>query len=176
MKHNKNFIIALHDGILRSGIFLLLVCVLITDKVYSQEDLDVIKNKWLEFSDAQNALYHYFSDEAYDLLSQRSKTISGYNDLSDWKQRQAMIKETLNDIIGPFPARTPLNALITKTLTKDKFRVEHVIFESQPGFYVSSSLFIPARSEKRNQSSCCNLLQWPFSRRLPECSISACYS
>ena len=148
MKQNKNSGIALHHGIIRSGLILLLVCVLITDKVYSQEDLDVIKNKWLEYSDSQNALYHYLTKEACDLLKQRSETVSGYKDLTDWQKRQEMIRETLIDIVGPLPAKTPLNAVITRTITKEKYSVQNIIFESQPGFYVTSSLFIPAALKK----------------------------
>ena len=148
MKHNNYPGIALSPGILRSGLILLLVFVCINDRAYSQEDLDVIKNKWLEFSDSQNALYHHLTDEAYDLLKQRTETISRYKDLADWKQRQVMIRKTLIEIVGPLPAKTPLNALITKTITKDKYIVEHIIFESQPGFYVTSSLFIPAGLKK----------------------------
>ncbi|MCL2120091.1 MAG: acetylxylan esterase [Planctomycetaceae bacterium] len=43
---------------------------------------------------------------------------------------------------------TPLNARVTKTLTngtpgKDAYRVEMVVFESAPGFYVSGAVFLP---------------------------------
>ena len=123
MKQNKNSGVALHHGIIRSGLILLLVCVFVPDKVYSQDDLDVIKNKWLEFSDSQNALYHHLTEEAYDLLKQRTETVSGYKDLTDWQKRQEMIRKTLIEIVGPLPAKTPLNAVITRTITKDKYSV-----------------------------------------------------
>ena len=38
--------------------------------------------------------------------------------------------------IGPFPERTPLNAKITKTYKKEGYRVEMVLLETQPNFYL----------------------------------------
>ena len=142
----------LKPACVKSGFILIMVFTLAASNLYSQDDLDVIKNKWLKYSDAQNSLYHHLTDEAYDLLEKRTVTISGYKNLEDWQERQKMIRETLLDIVGPFPAKTPLNAVITRTISKEKFRVEHIVFESQPGFYVTSSLFIPA-GIKTNEKS-----------------------
>ena len=98
---------------------------------------------WLHFSDAPNSLYHHLSKQAYELLENRSNMIVGFNSLAEWQKRQKYIRETMMSIVGPFPEKTPLNPNILKTVVKDGYRVEHVVFESQPGFYVTSSLFIP---------------------------------
>jgi len=45
--------------------------------------------------------------------------------------------------LGGFPERTPLNAQITGKLKRSGYSVEKVLFESQPGFHVSASLFVP---------------------------------
>jgi hypothetical protein len=108
-------------------------------------------NSWIQFSDAPNSLYHYLADQAYALLARRDKEIASLSTLSDWQQRQKWIRETLLDIVGPFPEKTPLNARITRIVEKDNFRVEHIIYESQPGFYVTSSMFIPVGKKKRSK-------------------------
>jgi len=113
-----------------------------------QKDLDVITNYWLKYSDAPNSLYHHIVNQAYDLLAQRTLEISRMKSLSDWQKRQKWISETLLDIVGPFPEKTPLNAKITRIVEKDSFRVEHIIYESQPGFYVTSSMFLPRPLKK----------------------------
>jgi hypothetical protein len=116
--------------------------------VYGQNELDVVKNEWMQYSDAQNSLYHYLADQAIGILEKRSDEVSQIKSLTDWQSRQKYIRETLMEIVGPFPEKTPLNAKITRTIEKEKFRVEHIIFESQPGFYVTSSMYIPKRLPK----------------------------
>lgn len=118
-------------------------------KVSGQNELDVVKNNWLHYSDVQNSLYHYLADQAIDILEKRSEEVSRINSLSGWQARQKYIRETLNEITGPFPEKTPLNAKIIRTVEKENFHVEHIIFESQPGFYVTSSLYIPKELPKR---------------------------
>src|SRR5262249_15269394 len=61
-----------------------------------------------------------------------------------WQQRQQSLHAAFLNIVGVFPQKTPLHANIEKTFSKDNYKVEDIIFESQPGFYVTSSLFIPS--------------------------------
>ena len=118
----------------------------------AQNDLDVVKNSWLQYSDIQNSLYHYLAGQAMDLLEKRAKEVSKINSLQDWQRRQEYIRSTLMEITGPFPARTPLNAKIVRTIEKENFRVEHIIYESQPGFFVTSSLYIPKDLSKKTKA------------------------
>jgi Acetyl xylan esterase (AXE1) len=133
-----------------------LMILLTISNVNAQEsinkELDVINNNWLQYSDAPNSLYHYLSGQAFEMLYRRDQKISGINTLAEWQKRQLWIKEALIDVVGPFPEKTPLNAKITQVVYKDDFRVEHIVFESQPGFYVTSSLFIPVGLKKRSKA------------------------
>ncbi len=118
----------------------------------AQNELDVIRNNWIQYSDAPNSLYHHIADQAFDFLNARTGEIAKLKSLSDWQQRQKWIRQTLLDIVGPFPEKNPLNARIIRTVNKDNYRIEHIVFESQPGFYVSSSLFIPGGLKKGSKS------------------------
>ena len=120
--------------------------------VKAQNEYDILGDNWLQYTDAPNSLYHYIAGQAYDMLSKRSEEISRISSLAEWQQRQKMVRETLLDIVGPFPEKTPLNAKIIRTIEKDSFRVEHIVYESQPGFYVTSSLFIPAGLKKNRKA------------------------
>ncbi len=125
---------------------MLIAFFLISNLISAQNDLNVIQRGntyWLKHSDAQNSLYKYISGQAYQLLEERREKVSGTALLNDLQTRQNRVREKLIDIVGPFPAKTPLNARITRTIRKDGFRVEHIIYESQPGFYVTSSMYIP---------------------------------
>src|SRR5450759_2770017 len=128
-----------------------LTILLMNDRVNAQNELDVIRNNWLQYSDASNSLYHHIAGQAYILLAQRAREIDKLSTLSDWQQRQKWIRETLLDIVGPFPEKTPLNAKITRIVDKGSFRVEHIVYESQPGFFVTSSLFIPGGLKKNSK-------------------------
>jgi hypothetical protein len=121
----------------------------------AQDELKVVTspgNKWLHFTDAPNALYHHLAAEAYELLDERRNKISKLNSLDNWQQRQQRLKETLSNTVGPFPEKTPLNAKILKVVKKDFYNVEHIVYESQPDFYVTSSLFIPHSLKKRSRA------------------------
>jgi dienelactone hydrolase len=108
-----------------------------------QNELDVIRNNWLLYSDASNSLYQHLTGEAYKLLEARSGNLKQLQTADDWRKRQAAVRKTLWDIIGPFPEKTSLNAKLTGSLKKNGYTVENVIYESLPGFYVTASLFIP---------------------------------
>lgn len=131
-----------HHFLLLLGVLLISNTLKAQDRL-KQDELNVIKGQWLQFSDAPNSLYHYLVGQSYDILAKRSKKVATLESLSDWKGRQQFVSETLLDIVGPFPEKTPLNAKTLRVIEKDGFRVEHIIYESQPGFYVTSSLFIP---------------------------------
>src|SRR5690625_2833858 len=121
---------------------------LLNGQVKAQDDLQAIRgtspnNSWAAFSNASNALYHYLTKQAFELMDQRAESIAGLQGLSDWQQRQDEVRKTLADIMGPFPEKTPLNAEVLRTVEKEDYIVEHIVYESQPNFYVTSSLFIP---------------------------------
>jgi len=124
--------------------------IIFSSGAYSQGNLDVMQmrnNTWLKHSDISNSLYHHITGEAYEILEKRAKEVSGISSLHGWQQRQRQIRETILEIVGPFSEKTPLNARVTGVIEKDDFRVENIIFESQPGFHVTSSLFIPDIAE-----------------------------
>jgi cephalosporin-C deacetylase-like acetyl esterase len=56
---------------------------------------------------------------------------------------QKNLREHFLKAIGGLPARTPLNPRITGTVERDGYKVEKVIFESQPKHYVTALLFLP---------------------------------
>jgi len=53
------------------------------------------------------------------------------------------VKAKIRSCFGPMPAKTPLNAKVTGKVERDVYTIENVIFESRPGFLVTSNLYIP---------------------------------
>jgi cephalosporin-C deacetylase-like acetyl esterase len=122
----------------------ILISLLFSNSLIGQapKETDVLKN-WIEYSDAPNSLYHNLASKAYQILDDRKKEIESIQSLQQWKDRQQAIQKTLLNVTGPFPAKTPLHARTVKTIGKKDFKVEHIIYESQPGFFVTSSLYLP---------------------------------
>jgi len=107
-----------------------------------EEDLTVIGN-WMLYSDAENSLYRHFLNQAFELLDARAQKVAALDTESEWRARQKSVREAIAEAMGPFPTKTPLNARVVGTLQKDGFRVEKIIYESQPSFFVTAALFVP---------------------------------
>ncbi|MCE5345512.1 MAG: alpha/beta hydrolase family protein [Bacteroidales bacterium] len=137
-----------HSGFLKSIFSLSFMLFLTNNITYAQNDLDVIRNNWLQFSDAQNTLYHHMTSESFRLLDSRAEKISKITTPEECQKRQSQIRDAMWNVIGSFPEKTPLNAKITGKVKKNGYRVENVIYESLPGFYVTASLFIPDKVKK----------------------------
>ena len=82
------------------------------------------------------------------LLNKRADAIKGIHSLSNWQQRQQFIRTSLQELVGPFPQKTALDARIVRTINKEGYRIEHVVYESQPGFFVTASLYIPSAKKQ----------------------------
>jgi cephalosporin-C deacetylase-like acetyl esterase len=56
---------------------------------------------------------------------------------------QKRVRAAFVAAVGGMPERTPLNAKVVATISRQGYRVEKVIFESQPKHYVTGLLFLP---------------------------------
>jgi dienelactone hydrolase len=76
--------------------------------------------------------------------TQKSDEIRGaLQSQSDAELYVKTIRQHIRTCFGPEPERTPLNARITGVLERDGYRVEKLIFESRPGFFVTANLYVP---------------------------------
>jgi cephalosporin-C deacetylase-like acetyl esterase len=89
-------------------------------------------------------LVRYLKAHGFFLLDERRKTIEQIRTLADIDKRRQRFRERIWDYLGGQPERTPLNAKVTGTLDRRDHRIEKIIFESRPGFYVTANLYVPA--------------------------------
>jgi cephalosporin-C deacetylase-like acetyl esterase len=125
-------------------IMLISVLILITSTVSKAqvENLNLL-DTWIKGTNSGVMVLNYLNDQAFKYFDLRNKEISKLETKADWLNRQIQVKSILNEIIGPFPAKTPLNPRITGILKKDGYRVEKIMLESMPGLYITGCLFIP---------------------------------
>ncbi|MDO5553770.1 MAG: hypothetical protein Q4G68_08410 [Planctomycetia bacterium] len=79
-------------------------------------------------------------DKAGALRAEKYEAVETLDDVAQWQQER---KDFFWKQLGKLWDKTPLNAKITGTLDKEVYRIEKIVFESLPGFYVTATAFIP---------------------------------
>ncbi|MCL4850550.1 MAG: acetylxylan esterase [Bryobacteraceae bacterium] len=86
----------------------------------------------------------YLTGLAKQQLAARREKIAGIRTRGDVETRQTEVRRTLLKFIGGLPdQKTQLNVRTTGTLERNDYRVDKIIFESQPGLYVTANLYVP---------------------------------
>ena len=117
--------------------------------VQAQEERLEVLSRWVEYSDAENMLIHHLNSLAFGQLDLRDERVAGLKTKEDWLNRQREIREKVQKLVGPFPEKTPLNPRVESVIEKQGYRIEKIIFESMPGFYITGCLFIPEGIKER---------------------------
>jgi cephalosporin-C deacetylase-like acetyl esterase len=81
--------------------------------------------------------------EAYDALERRRVTYEAVKTPDQWADYQSRLRKAFLEHLGDLPERTPLNARVVGAFEGERYRVEKVLFESQPRHYVTGVLFLP---------------------------------
>jgi cephalosporin-C deacetylase-like acetyl esterase len=95
------------------------------------------------YKEMRRMLPEWLREQAGAKLAERARTVAAIRTPAELEARRKFIRERFVSILGGFPERTPLNARTVAVLERDGYRVEKVIFESQPRFYVTASLYVP---------------------------------
>lgn len=79
-------------------------------------------------------------------LKARAETIAAIRDVAAAEARKADVRKRVLGLIGGLPDyRGPLNPQVTKTIARDGYTIEHLTFESLPGYVVTANLYRPDR-------------------------------
>jgi len=73
----------------------------------------------------------------------RSQAVAQIQTPFQVEERQRWARAKFTELLGGFPDKTPLNARVTGTLERDGYRIEKLIFESRPKFYVTANVYVP---------------------------------
>jgi len=91
----------------------------------------------------RNALYKYLDDIAARDEAERRDVIAKITTREEAQTRQQEVRAKLLDLMGGNFAKTPLNAKVLGSTQLDGFRIEKVLYESQPKFFVTALLYLP---------------------------------
>jgi len=97
-------------------------------------------------SQAPSPLLKALNSLAQRQLMERAEAIAAIRDRNAAEQRKAEVRRRILSLVGGLPEhRGPLNARTLKTLPRDGFVIEHVIYESLPEYFVTANLYRPDR-------------------------------
>ncbi len=117
----------------------LLVC-LFSSELFAQP-INVIEKAVIEQpSQMMNDWLTKQTDESFANWQKTYATLKTDETIAAYQKR---LRDKFVESIGGFPERTPLNAVVTGTIQREGYRVEKVLFESQPKHYVTGICFVP---------------------------------
>ncbi len=96
------------------------------------------------YRDYSKCLPDYLSAIGHLAYEKRNRDLSRLTTPEAIRARQAWARETLWKIVGGEPERTALNARVTGKFERSGYRLEKVVYESQPGIIVSANLYVPS--------------------------------
>ena len=107
------------------------------------EDLTCLKS---EVDGNQQAVswYEVLQKQARDALAQRAERLEKLKTAEDIQTYQRELREFFLEQLGDLPERGPLNDRVVGQLRLEGYRIEKVIFESQPHHHVTCNLYLPA--------------------------------
>ena len=108
----------------------------------AQNELDFLSDL-TQFHDLKQMLPEYLNARANQLLDQRREQVATWKGPEDLAKRKAYVRKTIIDSIGGLPRRTPLKARVVGVLEREDYKVEKILFESRPNFFVTANLYLP---------------------------------
>ncbi len=98
--------------------------------------------KWLEAEPSQ-MLNVWLGERVDEALDRRLARLEPLFRKADVVSYQREMQEVFLEALGGFPERTPLDARVTGVLQRDGYRIEKILYYSQPGFPVTATLYLP---------------------------------
>ena len=88
-------------------------------------------------------MQEYYVSRTREILRQRAERIKAVRSEDDAVKYRARVRRLIRKCFGRMPSKTPLRPRTVKTSDFGEYRLEHVIYESRPGFYVTCNLYLP---------------------------------
>ena len=85
----------------------------------------------------------YLDHIAAEQTAARRSAVAAITTRAQAEARQAAVRKKILALIGGLPEKTPLHAKVVGVTQAEGFRIEKVIYDSQPGFPVTALLYLP---------------------------------
>jgi dienelactone hydrolase len=96
------------------------------------------------YRDYPRCLPDFLRDLAARAYQARNREIAKLDSAETIRRRQQWVRETFWKLAGGMPERTPLNTRTVGSFERQGYRVEKLVYESVPRFYIPADLYIPS--------------------------------
>jgi cephalosporin-C deacetylase-like acetyl esterase len=128
-----------------STIFLLFAASAVSASAQPNRDLDFLADH-TDFANIRKMLPEYSRRLAVEQLEARRRKAETWS-ADDMQKRREQVRASIRRAVGGLPERTPLNARITGVIDRGDYRIEKIVFESQPRFFVTANLYVPQKGQ-----------------------------
>jgi len=93
---------------------------------------------------ASRPLQDYLNGLGFEALARREAAINSIQDRTQAEQRQREVRRRMLDLAGGVPAASgPVKVRQFGVVPDHGFRIENVVFESVPGYWVTANIYVP---------------------------------
>ena len=91
-------------------------------------------------------LLAYLARKTNALASEWERKRAQIHNPAAMMERNRFVREKCTEMIHALPERTPLAPQVVRVHQRDGYRIECLMFQSRPDFWVTASLYVPTRS------------------------------
>ena len=113
-------------------------------------------------------LISYLAKKLNDLALTWDRKRALLKTAADLEARNAFVREKVVQMLRGFPAKNPLEPVVVKTMQRDGYRVENVMFQSRPDFWVTGNLYVPTTGSGPFPAIVSPCGHYPLARMLPQ--------
>jgi len=98
-----------------------------------------------ERAQAQEMLAAFVAKSMTPITERRDQELESLTSPEQWRQRQERVRQRLTEFLGDFGPKCPLQARIVGQLDRPDYVIEKIVFQSQPGYFCTTNLYLPKR-------------------------------
>jgi hypothetical protein len=102
---------------------------------------------------ARAMLGAYVTKALEPVAAARQRALAALATPDAWRRRQEDVRQRLNESLGDFGPKCPLDARTVGKLDRPDYVIEKVIFQSQPGYFCTTNLYLPKRTASPPRAS-----------------------
>ena len=112
---------------------------------YTRRDLLGVALQYpgVKYRDYSRMLPDFLRRHAEAAYKKRNAALAALTTRASIAARRQWVRQTFWKLAGGELERTPLNARVTGSFERKRYRVEKVVYESRPNFHVPANLYIP---------------------------------